>query len=219
MILLNNRPKFDEKMTVEEFRKHYWYKLELQEICRKYKISSNGTKAELEQYIENFLSGNNSIDTRKKAHKIRMSKHIAKKLSINTKLIEDGFKFNNEARNFFANYFNVKKFSFNKEMGLALRNAEKNNDTSMTVADLIEVYINSKSKNGNESCDSTEEKTYQWNNFVRDFNKDESSKKFKNKMKVASILWSKVRDNPGPKIYNHSLLEKYSSELESFIIE
>lgn len=206
-------------MTVEEFRKHYWYKLELQEICRKYKISSNGTKAELEQYIENFLSGHNSVNVSKKAHKIRYSKHITKKISVDMKLIEDGFKFNNEARNFFADYFNVKKFSFTKEMGTALRKAEKNNDTDMTVADLIEIYINSKSKNGNESRDSTEEKTYQWNNFVRDFNKDESSKKFKNKMKVASILWGKVRDNPGPKIYDHSLLEKYSSELESFIIE
>ncbi|WP_376769038.1 hypothetical protein [Clostridium psychrophilum] len=28
-------------MTVEEFKMHYWYKSELQELCRKYKISSN----------------------------------------------------------------------------------------------------------------------------------------------------------------------------------
>ena len=74
----------------------------------------------------------------------------------------------------------------------------------MTVADLIEIYINSKS--GDKFNKSLEERTYKWNNFVKDFNNDESSKKFKNKMKVASILWSKVRDNPGPKKYNYSLV-------------
>lgn len=173
---MNNRPIFTEKMTIEEFRKHYWYKTELQEICRRCKISPNGTKAELEQYIESFLLGNNPINVRERACKIRKSKHAAKEISLNTKLIEDGFKFNNEARKFFADYFKVKNFSFTKEMASALRVAEKNSDNNMTVADLIEIYINSKNKN--RLNQSLEEKTYQWNNFVKDFNNDKDSKKF-----------------------------------------
>lgn len=214
---MNNRPIFTEKMTVEEFRKHYWYKTELQEICRKFKISPNGTKAELEEFIESFLLGNKPINVREEACKIRKSKHMTKEISPNTKLIGDGFKFNNEARQFFADYFNVKKFSFTKDMASALRNAEKNNDNNITVADLIEIYINSKGKNRPNK--TLEQKTYQWNNFVKDFNDDEYSKKFTNKMKVASILWIKVRDNPIPKVYTHSLLVKYLSELKPFMIE
>lgn len=154
---------------------------------------------------------------REEGCKKRKSKHIVKEISLNTKSIEDRFKFNNEARKFFADYFNVKNFSFTKEMASALRIAEKNNDNNITVADLIEIYINSKSKD--RLNQSPEEKTYQWNNFVKDFNNDDDSKNFTNKMKVASILWSKVRDNPVPKKYNHSLLEKYSSKLKPFMIE
>jgi hypothetical protein len=112
-------------MTIKEFKKHYWYKTDLQEICRKYKISPNGTKAELEQYIESFILGNKPINAREEACKIRKSKHMAKEISLNTKLIGDGFKFNNEARQFFSDYFNVKKFSFTKEMASVLRIAEK----------------------------------------------------------------------------------------------
>lgn len=161
--------------------------------------------------------GYTPINLREESCKIRKSKHMIKEIYLNTKLIEGGFKFNNEARQFFADCFNVKKFSFTKEMASALRTAEKNNDNDMTVSGLIEIYINSKSRD--KSNQSLEERTYQWNNFVKDFNNDESSKKFKNKMKVASILWSKVRDNPVPKKYNYSLLEKYSPELKIFMIK
>ena len=51
-------------------------------------------------------------------------------------------------------------------------------------------------------------------NFVRDFNKDSRSKFFKDKMKVAALLWRKVRDNPGEKRYRSSLIDEYRNEID-----
>ena len=36
--LQENRPEFSTSMSVSEFNKYYWYKEELQEICRRYQI-------------------------------------------------------------------------------------------------------------------------------------------------------------------------------------
>ncbi|MGN9165083.1 SAP domain-containing protein [Tissierellaceae bacterium HCP3S3_D8] len=213
---MEGRPIFTQEMTVEEFEKHYWYKTELQSICRKHKIPSNGTKAELEHYIKEFLLGNHPINIREECSKIRKATYSTDDISLDTKLIQDGFKFNNRARKFLAEYFKMESFSFTKEMASALRNAERNKDYDMTVADLISVYENK--KDFNEMKKSVEEKTYQWNNFVKDFNNDERSKNFNHKMKVASILWRKVRDNPGPKKYRTKLLEEHSDDLKDFII-
>lgn len=77
------------------------------------------------------------------------------------RLIPDGFKFNKQAREFFAKYYNAEKFSFTKEMAAALRKAEQTGDTGMTMADLIAVYEGKAT-----TPESREEKTYQWNRFV-----------------------------------------------------
>lgn len=89
----------------------------------------------------------------------------------------------------------------------------------MKVKDLMSVYLENKSSKQNETTKLPdymipEERTYQWNNFVKDFNKDPCSKKFKNKMKVAALLWRKVRDKPGSKKYTSNLINEYENEVK-----
>ena len=48
-------PVFTDNCTVEEFNNYYWYKIELQVICRQYTLSADGTKAKL-GHVENFIS-------------------------------------------------------------------------------------------------------------------------------------------------------------------
>lgn len=216
--IMNNRPQFSSRLTVEEFEKHYWYKTELEKICREYDLPSQGTKAELQVYIKEFLSGRKPSNKRAASSRVRKSTALSKEeITLDTKLIGDGFKLNKDARSFFAEYFNVEKFSFTKDMAIALRKAEEENNLEMTVRDLIKVYVESKSnKKGSKKkiIENEEEKTYQWNNFVRDFFEDENTKVFNRNMKVAAYLWSKVRDNPGEKRYSSELLEEYRDELE-----
>lgn len=212
-----NRPDFDPSMSVEEFDRHYWYKEELKQICTRHRLSAHGTKAELEERIRLFLTGQVVHDQRKKQSSIRKGTP-QKEITLKTRLIPDGFKFNQQARDFFKSYYNVSKFSFTKDMAAALREAEKRGDHDMTVADLIQIYEEGKHiQKKNNANDSAEEKTYQWNRFVQDFNRDPKTKGLTSKMKVAALLWQYVKNNPGPKVYHTDLLKKFEKEVHAIM--
>lgn len=213
---MKNRPVFSSKMSSKEFASYYWYKKELEIICKDYQLPSFGTKAELTEYVIEFLNGKATKDI-KSVRKIRRKssdKLTAYKITLDTKLLNSGFSLNNEARSFFANYFNTQKFSFRKSMAVKMREVEKNGDTEATVADLIKIL---KEKPRSNTNNEAEEKTYQWNKFVKDFRKDKTSSKYNDPLKVAAILWAIVRDSNNEKKYTHSLITNNESKISKYI--
>lgn len=206
--------EFTEKMTIAEFREQYWYKTELEDICRQHHLPAYGTKAELTAYILEYLSGKAPEEIRPVRRNKRLKKTLsASEMTLNTKLLDSGFLFNDEARQFFQNYFGLDKFSFKKAMAIKMREVEASQDYSATIADLIAVLEVPQVP----SPDNAEEKTYQWNRFVKNFNQDPLSKQFYPPMKVASILWRQVRDSRREKVYQSSLLEEYAEEIAPFL--
>lgn len=205
---MNKRPQFSQKLSVTEFNEFYWYKTELITICRKYDLPTYGTKAELNQYIIQMLQGIPSSQI-KAVRKGSVKRTLnVEEITLQTRLLNSGFRLNNEARKFFENYFQVEKFSFNKPMAILMRKVQTENDAVATVQDLVDVYLKKI-----DLKDNAEEQTYQWNNFVKDFHRDESTKNYTDQMKVAAILWTKVRDSSDNKKYRHSLIEKYHNEI------
>ena len=205
------RPEFSPTISVTEFKRHYWYTTELREICRKFGLDCTGTKAELTSRVEHFLSGD--VDSFSSEEELRISMTDTtlglvvspgtdSYAKLSTKVI-GGFRFNVNWRAFCGSVLGESNFKFTKEMAAVVREVKKRHDNSFTVRDLLVIYKTGKqSKAAGKSLPSymqPEEQTYQWNNFVRAFNADSRSMIFSNKMKVASILWSKVRDNPGLK--------------------
>lgn len=196
---MNNRPVFTRELSKEKFLRHYWYKTELQKICAKYNLPTLGTKAELQSYILDFLDGKTPVNVRKSSNSLRLKKSPTV-ITLDTKLIEDGFKFDNNARAFFADLFHMEKFSFTKEMASALREAERENNKNMCVRDLVNIYLESKKNEKSTDKELTKEDlTYQWNNFLKDFHSDPETTNLNNKMQIASFLWRHVRDTPGEK--------------------
>ncbi|GLB47545.1 hypothetical protein WR164_15240 [Philodulcilactobacillus myokoensis] len=108
------RPQFNQITSPNEFLKFYWYKEELRLICWRLQLPTSGTKANLNHYILQYLNGIpvNQIQPIKSRHLKNDLK--AKQTNLNTKLLNSGFALNNQARLFFANYFNVKRFTFKK---------------------------------------------------------------------------------------------------------
>lgn len=226
--LKENRPEFSTNMSIQEFNKYYWYKEELQEICKRYQIPSDGTKATLKSRIEGVLLGgtgeffdNKSTDFQVgiKDEKLDLIVDINSKdySKLNDKII-NGFKFSPEWRTFCGTILGEKNFKFTKEMAATVRKVKKEKNKNFTVMDLLKVYKIGKQCKFTKTYPfdfmQPEERTYQWNNFVRDFNKDSRSKFFKDKMKVAALLWRKVRDNPGEKRYRSSLIDEYKNEID-----
>jgi len=203
---MTDRPAFSLEMPVSEFLRHYWYKDELAAICKSFGVSGHGTKAELQQRVTRLLSGEQAEDAREASTRLR-KKAEAQQITLHTRLIPEGFKFNKQAREFFARYYGRDRFSFTKEMAAALREAERTGNHDMTVADLIRVY---EGKSDLPAAKPPEEETYQWNRFVKDFNADPLTKGMKDRMKVAAALWRQVRDDPAmSKSYSPQCLKRY----------
>lgn len=208
-----------EKITLKEFKENYFYKTDLIKLCHEYRLPTYGTKAELNHYLYLYLTGTPANEINPKRTAQTKKTLTANDITLETKLVGSGFSFNNEARKFFADYFNVEHFSFKKEMAIIKRQAETDNDTNMTVRDLITQSMTLK------ECDrqrlkaltsTNEESTYQWNNFVKAFCQSSESHQFTNKLKVAAILWQHVKESKQSKQYSDELVKKFTVEINPF---
>ncbi|WEV40938.1 SAP domain-containing protein [Lactobacillus sp. ESL0681] len=199
--------------NLTQFKATYYYKTDLVKLCRKFCLPAIGTKAELNSYLIAYFSGIPARDIKPKRKNKAVKTLKAEEISLNTKVVGSGFKFNNEARKFFAAYFGLSKFSFKKEMAIVKRKAERENDTEMTVKDLLQ---QAQMLSRNQIDQVAEELTYQWNNFVRDFFQDKDTSDFHEPLKVAALLWRHVRSATDEKVYCHELLTKYAQEISSY---
>ncbi|MEG0365864.1 MAG: SAP domain-containing protein [Coprobacillus sp.] len=200
-----SRPIFNNIKTYEEFISYYWYKEELQEICKERGLEHVGNKQELNHIIEEFYKGN----------MIKPQKRITVKkqdieLTLETKLLESGFAMRNEYREFFGKQVGVSNFKFTANMAAAIKKVRLTKDKEFTVKDLIDVYYGTSDYAvfDNSSC--------QWNRFVKEFSEDRRNDIYKQKHKVASVLWKHLRDSTDEKIYTYQLVEKYKSEIKEY---
>ena len=95
-------------------------------------------------------------------------------------------------------------------MATAWRKVKKENDLSFTIQDMLKVYYGKSdyAKYDNSAC--------QWNQFLKDFCEDEESRKYSNKLKVASILWKEVKNSKNEKMYSKNLLNEYGSKIKEY---
>ena len=131
-------------------------------------------------------------------------------LTLETKLLECGFVLNGRFREFFGEITKTPNFKFTADMATALRRVRSEGNVNFTLKDLLDVYYGKSdyAKYDNSAC--------QWNQFLKDFCRDENNKIYYNKLKAASILWKVIRDQPGKKVYSASLLKKHQALLRQY---
>ncbi|MEI7013262.1 SAP domain-containing protein [Leptospira licerasiae] len=209
---MKSRPSFEKIKTISEFESYYWYREELQEICQNLKISSKGAKAELEErlrsYIvlgrEEFLKKENSS---RRHNPVRRKIKSENEITLKSRIIPEGIRFDSKFREFCRKYYDLKKFSFTKAMAEAVRDAEKIGNLKLSVQDLLKVYENPPKE------ERPDDRVLRWNRFVKDFHSDPKTSTFKNKLNIAAFLWGKVRDRSGSKKFDPSLLEEFAKEI------
>ncbi len=206
---MENRPQFSEIKSYKEFSKYYWYRKELQQICRQLGIESKGMKLELNHNIEEFFKGNLICKKQRKSESPGTStqKTDTKRLTLETSLIDCKFCFSQRFREFFSAQTGIKNFKFNADMVATAKKVKEDCDKTFTLGDMLEVAY------GRKTYAKYDKSCLQWNKFVKDFCADSATARFPNKLKVAAYLWKKVRESTGKKIYKHELLEKFKEEL------
>ena len=211
------RPDFSEIKTFEEFSKYYWYREELQKICRSLGLKSDSGKIELNKVIEAYfkasyhpeskishpelVSGTAHNKSQKKLpQRVRDEQPIM--LSLDTSLIECGFTFGPRFREFFEKETGIKPFKFNVDMVASVKKVKETKDTTFSLRDLLEIFY------GRKTYAKYDKSALQWNKFVQDFCADPATEHFPNKLKAAAKLWKIVRESTREKVYTHDLLNE-----------
>ncbi|EHL16942.1 hypothetical protein HMPREF9630_00062 [Peptoanaerobacter stomatis] len=199
------RPDFKDIKSFEEFNRYYWYREELSQICKFLGLEYRCTKQELNLIIEQYFKGNRIEKSVRKVNKKQ-----AEAITLNSPLLECGFSFNQKFREYFSAVTGINPFKFNADMATAWRKVKAENDLNFTIQDMLKVYYGESdyAKYDNSAC--------QWNQFLKDFCSDEFSDFYSNKLKVAAILWKKVRDSKNKKNYSRELLKKYEEKIEEY---
>ncbi|EJU23553.1 hypothetical protein HMPREF1143_2318 [Peptoanaerobacter stomatis] len=199
------RPDFKDIKSFEEFNRYYWYREELSQICKFLGLEYRCTKQELNLIIEQYFKGNRIEKSVRKVNKKQ-----AEAITLNSPLLECGFSFNQKFREYFSAVTGINPFKFNADMATAWRKVKAENDLNFTIQDMLKVYYGESdyAKYDNSAC--------QWNQFLKDFCSDKFSDFYSNKLKVAAILWKKVRDSKNKKNYSRELLKKYEEKIEEY---
>ena len=202
---MESRPEFDKITSFDEFSKYYWYREELSQICKSLGLEYRGIKQELNYIIEQYFKGNLI-----KKSSIKNEKKKVETITLDMPLLECGFSFNTQFREYFSILTDVSPFKFTADMATAWRKVKREKDRSFTIQDMLAVYYGQShyAKYDNSVC--------QWNRFVKDFCADEKSKCYINKLKVASILWKEVRDSTTIKKYTTELLKQYAYKINVY---
>ncbi|MBQ6057413.1 MAG: SAP domain-containing protein, partial [Treponema sp.] len=164
---MEERPPFSEIKSFSEFSKHYWYREELQQICKQLGIDASGMKAELNRNIEEYFKGNlirpKSAPSGKSCTNRAHSAADDVPLTLNTPLLACNFRFSQRFRAFFSAQTGVARFKFNTDMVATAKKVRETGDTSFTLGDLLDVFY------GKKTYAKYDDSCLQWNNFVKDF--------------------------------------------------
>ena len=208
-----SRPPFSEIKSFSEFSKYYWYREELQQICKQLGIDASGMKAELNHNIEEYFKGNLIRPKSASSGKSRTQTAVScanrvhstaddVPLTLDTPLLACNFRFSQRFRDFFSVQTGIARFKFNTDMVATAKKVKQDGDTSFTLGDMLDVFY------GRKTYAKYDNSCLQWNKFVKDFCADPQTAHFSDKLKAAAILWSEVRNSTRPKVYDTSLLQE-----------
>lgn len=199
-----NRPDFKDIKTYLEFCKYYWYREELQSICKALNLEYVGSKKELNETIQLYFDG--IIVPHKSKPKIKCT---TTELTLETSLIECGFTFGPRFRDFFIQITGDKNFKFTADMVATVKAVKEASDKSFTLGDLLDIKL------GNKTYATYDNSSCEWNRFLKDFCADERNNAYPDKLKTASSFWKLLRNSPLPKIYTREFIESNKNKIEN----
>ena len=202
---METRPDFDKITSFDQFNKYYWYREEISQICKSLGLEYRGTKQELNHIIQAYFKGN----LIKKSPRKKVKKQV-ENISLDSPLLECGFSFNANFREYFATVTGISPFKFTADMATAWRKVKSEKDRNFTIQDLLKVYY------GQSDYAKYDHSVCQWNQFLKDFCADKNSGHYSNKLKVAAILWKEVRDSDKEKRYSDNLLRDYEDKIKDY---
>lgn len=191
-----DRPDFTEIKSYAEFCKYYWYRAQLQAICKSLGLEYEGNKKDLYAIIEAYFDGT-VIPHRPK----RACKPTTDELTLETGLLDCGFNFGRRFREFFIRVTGDRHFKYTADTVATVRAVKANGDHAFTLGDLLDVKL------GKATYAKYDASFCRWNRFLKDFCADPANAVYPDKLKVASLFWKLLRESDLPKVYDKDFIE------------
>jgi hypothetical protein len=185
---MNNRPKLNTKISIQDFKDFYWYKEELINFCRSENLDKRGGKIELAKRIEKFLQTGERVPYQEKKSKTSRFDWNTEKLTIETE-ITDNYKNTENVREFFKNQIGD-KFKFNVKFMNWMKTAQ-----GKTLGDAVEQWILITNEMRTDKTEKNIAPQFEYNTYIRDFLKDNPDKSLQDAINYWKIKKSKPGDN------------------------
>jgi len=188
------RPELTKQLSPQDFKNFYWLKEELQRFCREYEMSASGSKVEIAERIEVFLSTGEKKKPRKKTN-VKKTAPKQTELNLDT-VITENHRCSQDVRAFFKSL--IPKFHFSTY----IQNYFKNN-VGHTYRDVTIAWYEEEQRKKAPSYKKELAPQFEYNQFTRDFFADPHNK---GKSREEAIeAWNKIKKLPGSNRYvpNH----------------
>ncbi|WP_282043460.1 DUF6434 domain-containing protein [Winogradskyella flava] len=197
---IEQRPKLTSKTLVKDFNDFYWYKEELVAFCRIENLNKKGSKLELAEQIEHYLSTGKKKSFSEKP-KITSTFDWNSEQLYRTTLITDSYKNTENVRAFFTEHIGP-KFKFNVKFMNWMKTA-----AGKSLEDAIEQWDIIASKNKSNKNVKQIAPQFEYNRYIRDFLKDNLDRTRKD----AITCWKLKKESRGTNAYSKSDLQWITS--------
>lgn len=189
------RPLLDNRISVENFRSFYWLKEELIAFCRKYQLSTAGSKIEIADRIAYYLEHGTAPaqpSTKRKSVAVSPAKIPADTPLALDQLIHTNYRSDEEHRVFFEREIG-RQFKFT----VGFMRFCKENAGKKTYADAVEWWLAEHARKRDPNYKPEIEPQFEYNRFIRAYfehNPDGTRQE-------AIRLWKETKSKPGDNNY------------------
>jgi hypothetical protein len=185
-----------DQTSLEDFHNHYWYLADLVDFCRRYELDPSGRKDELARRVETFLkTGRRTPKAPTKTS--RRSDRQDGPITLDAPVTQ-AFKCDAATRAFFQSVIG-EHFHFTADLQ-KFRRDHQSKGIGLTYGDLVREWVAEFERRKDKAYKPRIERTWQYNQFVRDFMGDKPRNSGKS-IRDAAQVWNRIRDHEGPHTY------------------
>lgn len=162
---MENKPKLNKNISIQDLKDFYWYKEELIDFCRLEKLDKRGGKIELANRIEKYLKTGEREKYQNDAPKTSRFDWNIENLTDET-IISDNYKNTENVRAFFKQKIGD-KFKFNVKFMNWMKSAR-----GKTLGDAVEKWIEITEEIRTDKSHKEIAPQFEYNTYIRDFLKD-----------------------------------------------
>lgn len=182
------KPYLKKGISLKDFKNYYWLKSELQIFCKENGLSQSGSKLEIANRIEYFISTGEIKSPIKKVNKKIKKNEL---LSLDT-IISENHRCSQNVRYFFKSI--IPNFHFSTYIQDYFRNNVGN-----TYQDVLNAWNEEELRKKEKSYKKEIGVQFEYNQFIRDYFADEKNK---NKTRKDAInAWNEIKTIPGDNKY------------------